>query len=199
MSVLKDHVIIKGNKYGLAVYLDEDLPFQELLEETEKKFKAAARFFAGGEMAVRLENRILTKAEEQRIVEVISAAAGIQILCLLDYDEKSEKIYKSAVEQTLAQMPDQDGRFYRGTLKKNQVLEADTSIVVIGDVEEGATVVSKGNIVVTGTLNGSAHAGASGRTDAFVAALHIETEKLRVSGKKVKPVIGGSYSWAKLL
>lgn len=199
MSGLKDCVIIKGNKYGLAVYLDADLPFQELLEEIEKKFRSAARFFAGGEMAVRLENRILTKVEEQRIVDVISRAAGIQILCLLDYDEKSEKIYKSAVEQTLARIPDQDGRFYRGTLKKKQVLEADTSIVVIGDVEEGATVVSKGNIVIIGTLNGSAHAGASGRTDAFVAALCMKPERLRISGRKVKPVLGGSYSWAKLL
>ena len=33
----------------------------------------------------------------------------------------------------------------------------------------------------------------------FVAALHMSPEKLRIGGRKVKPVIGGSYSWAKLL
>ena len=56
-------------------------------------------------------------------------------------------------------MPGQDGRFYRGTLKRNQVLESEASIVIVGDVEEGATVVSKGSIVVIGALLGSAQAG----------------------------------------
>ena len=79
------------------------------------------------------------------------------------------------------------------------MLESEASIVIVGDVEEGATVVSKGSIVVIGALLGSAQAGASGRTDVFVAALHMTPEKLRIGGRKVKPVIGGSYSWAKLL
>ena len=190
--------MIKGSKYGLSVYLDDRVPFEELLEETGNKFRAAARFFEGGEMAVSLENRILTKEQERRMVEVISGSAGIQILCILDYDEKNEKIYRSAVEQTQAEMPGQDGRFYRGTLKRNQVLESETSIVIVGDVEEGATVVSKGSIVVVGGLYGSAQAGAAGRTDVFVAALSMEPQKLRIGGRNVKPVIGGSYSWAKL-
>ena len=195
---MKDHVVIKGSKYGLAVYLDDSVPFDELLEEIESKFRAAARFFEGGEMAVSLENRILTKEQERRIVDAISGSAGIQILCILDHDERNEKIYRSAVEQTQAEMPGQDGRFYRGTLKRNHVLESEASIVIVGDVEEGATVVSKGSIVVIGALLGSAQAGASGRTDVFVAALHMSPEKLRIGGRKVKPVIGGSYSWAKL-
>lgn len=195
---MKDHVMIKSNRYGLTVYLNKDLPFDELLMEIEDKFRASVHFFEGTGMAVRFENRILTKDEEQRIVDVISEAAKIQILCILDYDEKTNKVYKSAVDQTLAEMPEPDGQFYRGTLKRKQVLESETSIVVIGDVEEGATVVSKGNIVITGTLYGCAHAGASGRKDAFIAALEMEPQRLRISGRKVKPVIGGSYSWARL-
>ena len=39
----------------------------------------------------------------------------------------------------------------------------------------------------------------AGRTDAVIAALHMQPKKLRIGGIKVKPVIGGSYSWAKLL
>lgn len=191
--------MIKGNRYGLSVYMDDNIPFEELLEEIRKKFSAAARFFAGSEMAVSLENRILTKVQEQQIVNAISDAAGIQILCILDHDERDTRIYRRAVEQALADIPEKNGRFYRGTLKKNQVLETETSIVMIGDVEQGAAVVSKGNIVVTGSLRGSAHAGAYGNRHAFIAALYMEPERLRISGEQVKPVIGGSYSWAKLL
>ena len=94
---------------------------------------------------------------------------------------------------------EKDGQFYKGTLRGRQVLESEQSIVIIGDVEDGATVASKGNVIVTGTIYGTVIAGAAGRTDAVIAALHMQPKKLRIGGIKVKPVIGGSYSWAKLL
>ena len=71
--------------------------------------------------------------------------------------------------------------------------------MIIGDVEEGATVVSKGNVVVTGDLNGSVTAGASGDPEAVIAARAMRPKRLRIGEREVKPVIGGSYSWAKLL
>ena len=84
---MKDHVMIKSNRYGLTVYLDKEMPFDELLMEIENKFRASVHFFEGTGMAVRFENRILTKEEEQKIVDTISEGAKIQILCILDYDE----------------------------------------------------------------------------------------------------------------
>ncbi|MEI3380653.1 MAG: hypothetical protein V8R43_03380 [Dorea sp.] len=41
-------------------------------------------------------------------------------------------------------------------------------------------------------------AGATGRKDAVIAALHMQPKRLRIGEIEVKPVIGGSYSWAKL-
>ena len=93
---------------------------------------------------------------------------------------------------------EKDGQFYKGTLRGRQVLESEQSIVIIGDIEEGATVASKGNVIVTGTIYGTVIAGASGRRDAVIAALRMQPKKLRIGEVKVKPVIGGSYSWAKL-
>lgn len=195
---MKDHVILKSSKYGMTVYLDKDLPYQELLSEIETKFKASSHFFDGTEMAVSFENRMLTKAEEQEIVKLISDTANIRILCIVDQDEKTQQMYKSMVEESLALIPEPDGLFYRGTLKRRQVLESETSIIIIGDVEEGATIAAKGNVVVIGSVYGSIYAGASGNPDAFIAALEMEPARLRIGDKEVKPVIGGSYSWARL-
>lgn len=196
---MRDYVIIKSSKYGLTVYLDENLPYEELLIEIEHKFKASIHFFKGATMAISFENRILTKAQEQEIVKLISEAAQMNILCIIEHDEKTERIYKSVVEQTLASIPEPDGQFYRGTLQRRQVLESETSVIIIGDVEEGATVAAKGNVVVIGTIYGSVQAGASGNPESFIAALDMEPTRLRIGDKEVKPVIGGSYSWAKLL
>lgn len=195
---MKEHVVIKSNKYGLTVFLDPDIPYEELLTEIRGKFEVSRNFFQETAMAISFENRVLAKEEEQEIVTLISEVAKLHILCIIDYDESTEQMYKSVVEETLAAIPEPDGQFYRGTLKKRQVLETETSIVVIGDVEEGATIVSKGNIVVIGTIWGAAQAGVSGNPESFIAALAMEPAKLRIGNQEVKPVIGGSYSWAKL-
>ena len=46
------------------------------------------------------------------------------------------------------------GMFYKGTLRSGQKLETDDSIVIIGDVNPGASVIAGGNIVIIGSLTG---------------------------------------------
>ena len=45
-------VIIKSNKYGLTVILDDKMPFQELLLDIADKFQESANFFRNAKMAV---------------------------------------------------------------------------------------------------------------------------------------------------
>lgn len=58
------------------------------------------------------------------------------------------------------------GQFYKGNLRNGDVLESEASIVVIGDVDCGARVSAKGNIIILGTLKGTAQAGLSGNRNA---------------------------------
>ena len=66
-------------------------------------------------------------------------------------------------------------------MRKRQVLESEKSIVIIGDVEAGASVAAKGSIVVLGTASGKLHAGISGNKAAFVAALSLQPERLGIT------------------
>ena len=194
---MKDDVLIKSNKYGITIYFDSDSSFEELLEVVKKKFQSASRFFAHAKMAVEYEGRSFTEEEERQLTRAIESAAGIEILCIIEKNTATEQVHKKLLDESLEAIHERDGQFYKGTLRGRQVLESEQSIVIIGDVEEGATVAS--NVIVTGTIYGTVIAGAAGRTDAVIAALHMQPKKLRIGGIKVKPVIGGSYSWAKLL
>lgn len=40
---MKDQVLIKSNKYGITIYFDSDISFEELLEVVKKKFQSASR------------------------------------------------------------------------------------------------------------------------------------------------------------
>lgn len=64
----------------------------------------------------------------------------------------------------------QTGQFYRGTLKRGDVLESEASIVIIGDVEHGARVTAKGNVIILGELKGTVTAGAAGNDQAVILA-----------------------------
>ena len=161
--------------------MDPQSEFCEILEELKDKFTESARFFKGANMAITFEGHALTRVQEQEVIETIIETAKVNIVCIFDNNENTERLYQSVVEQSLEDMPRREGQFYRGTLKKRQVLESEKSIIVLGDVEYGATVVSKGNIVVLGTIWGNVHAGAAGNKNAFIVALSMKPQSLRIA------------------
>ncbi|SCH36854.1 Septum site-determining protein MinC [uncultured Clostridium sp.] len=171
-------VSIKSSRYGMEIHLDPKAPFGELMRALTLKLKNSTRFFEGAHMALSLVGRSLSKEEEQNVLEQISALTGIEIVCIIEQDKQKDQMYKSIVEQTLSNIYKKDGQFYRGTLSKRQVLESDSSIVILGDVESGARVIAKGNVVVVGGLSGTVKAGASGDRNAFVAALSMQPKQL---------------------
>ncbi len=71
--------------------------------------------------------------------------------------------------------------FYRHSLRSGQRLEYSGSIVVLGDVNNGAEVIAGENIIVLGTLRGLAHAGAKGNKEAIISAGSIEVSQIRIS------------------
>ena len=180
--------------------MNPDCTYEEILSDVKEKFADASKFFKDAHMAITFEGHVLTKTQEQELIETISEMAKVHIVCIFDNNENTERLYQSVVEQCLEDLPRREGQFYRGTLKKRQVLESEKSIIVLGDVDFGATVVSKGNIVVLGTIRGTVHAGASGNKNAFVVALAMKPESLRIADvvEKELYVRKGEHAEAKI-
>lgn len=177
---MKNSVIIKGNKYGITVILDPDLPFAELKEAVAAKFRESTKFFGNAQMAASFEGRKLTKEEEKELLDVIAENSDFRIICVIDPDQEKEELFKKSLNARLNELSTQNGLFYKGTLRSGQVLEAENSIVVLGDVNPGAKVISKGNVIVLGALKGTIFAGASGNESAFVAALEMTPMQIRI-------------------
>ena len=178
---MKQKVIIKSNKYGLIVHMDPDAEYTEILKELREKFTESARFFKDATMAVTFEGRILTKPQEEEVIGLITDVAHIHIVCIFDTNENTERLYKKVVEDSLNSLTRKEGQFYKGTLRQRQVLETEQSIIILGDVEFGATVVSKGNIVVLGAVRGTVHAGATGDRNAFITALSMRPHVMKIA------------------
>ena len=162
---MQNPVVIKGNKAGMTVYLDPALPFTELLEAVKKKFRETARFWGSAQMTLTLEGR----------------NSGIEILCLIDADAERIRRCEKALNEKLMELSASTGQFYKGNLRNGDVLESEASIVVIGDVDCGARVSAKGNIIILGTLKGTAQAGLSGNRNAVVVAMEMAPSQVRIS------------------
>ena len=179
-------VTIRSSRYGLDIELDQEADFDALLEILADKFRSSARFFKDAKMALSFSGRHLTRTEEEKILQIISENTQIDILCVVEQNDKNEPMYRSIVEQSLTDISKRDGQFYRGTLVKREILESDSSIVILGDVELGARVVAKGSVVIVGSLYGAVHAGASGDRDAFVVALSMQPKQLCIGDIEAK-------------
>ena len=67
----RNTVMIKSNKYGLIVILDDKIPFEELLLDIADKFRESANFFKNAKMAVSFRGRVLTKPQEKMVMDTI--------------------------------------------------------------------------------------------------------------------------------
>lgn len=177
-------VVIKSNKYGIHLILDRNMPFPELLNAIIGKFKESEKFFGKAQLAISFEGRDLSAEEEDAVIEAVTAHTSIEILCIVDNDPSHEEYIRQQIEacQAAVQQPYMDGgtQFYRGTLRSGQVLESDAGIVVVGDVNPGATVSAYGSIVVLGAVKGNVYAGLGGSGDAFIVALDMDPIQIRI-------------------
>lgn len=183
---MKDYVLIRSSKYGLEVHLNDEIPFEELKDKVYQKFMDSAKFFANARVAASFEGRTLSVTEEQELLDILHKAANIEVICIIDNNHTRNILYRSIIEQTLEHNEQKEGQFYRGTLKRRQVLESEEHIVILGNVEAGAKVISKGNIVVLGEIKGHVHAGYGGDDNAYVVALSMIPKSLKINETAAK-------------
>lgn len=178
---MNNSVIIKGNKYGIVVVLNPDVPFEELKLIIADKFRESSKFFENAKMAISFEGRKLTTNEQSEILDVIGENADMHIVCIMDNDEELQNQFQKTLEQKLMELSNSTGQFYKGILRSGASIEFETSVIIIGDINHGARVVSKGNIIVLGALKGTVFAGATGNTNAFVVALDMAPTQIRIA------------------
>ena len=185
---MKNAVIIKSFQNGLHIFLDDEIPFSKLIEEIAFKFREAAHFFKDASMVVSFEGRELSDQEERQIVNTITANSSLNVVCIMGKNEETNKNYIKALQKLSyhQQVMENAGQFYKGTLKDGQTLETENSVIVLGDVYPGASIISSKDIVVLGGLYGQAYAGGSGDEGHFVVALEMSPEKLKIGDFKYK-------------
>lgn len=173
-------VILKSNRYGINLILDDSISFEKLKKAVLNKFKESEKFFKNASIAISFEGRTLSREEELELLNLIDQYTSIHVVCVVDQDEVREQLFKNKIDEYYTEVADNTGEFYKGTLRSGQVLKCESSIVIIGDVNPGAKIIARGNIVVIGALKGNAYAGAAGDESCFVTALLMDPVQIKI-------------------
>ena len=191
---MKDTVLIKSFSSGITLHLDPEVPFENLLKEIAYKFSEARTFFGKATVALSIEDRMVSGPEEIRILDAIRTNSDLNIICIVGKDEATNRNFVKALAHMEKKMAgEEDGQFFKGSLKNKEVLETENSIIVLGDVYPGSAIISAKNIIVLGGLYGEAYAGGNGQEGAFVAALEMEPERIKIGDFKYKPGKQGKW------
>ena len=174
-------VVIKGTKSGIILVLDSDTEYDKLKEAVASKFKESAAFLGKAQKAVAFQGRELTEEQKLEIIDIIHQNCQLSIVCIMEQDERLEHSFRQTLEKNLIKQDYDTGPFFKGNLRSGQVLDVETSIIIIGDVKPGAKVISKGNVIILGSLKGNVYAGSSGNQNAFVVALDMDPMQIRIA------------------
>lgn len=178
---MNDTVVIKGTKSGIILVLNADTEYDVLKKDVAAKFKASAAFLGEAQKALTFQGKALTDEQKLEIIEIIEANCQLSIVCIMENDERLEQAFRNSMEKQLVQQDYSTGQFFKGNLRSGQVLDVETSIIIIGDVKAGAKVISKGNVIILGSLKGNVYAGSAGNQNAFVVALDMDPMQIRIA------------------
>ena len=174
-------VIVKSTKRGIQLVLDSEIPYELLKEKIQQKFQSTKEFFQDASFSVSFSGRVLSKDQEQEIINIITESSHAEILCVLEENELLDEYIAEKLDQIALEKRMRAGQFHKGDIHSGQTLECENSVVVLGNVYKGGKVISKGNIVILGTLKGYAFAGASGKSSSFISALEIDSTQLKIA------------------
>ncbi|MCY6957795.1 septum site-determining protein MinC [Clostridium brassicae] len=173
--MVKDGIIIKGNKDGLNAVIDMNKfrDFEEMVEEFIDKLSVGKKFYRGATLKITTQ---LTELSERDVIKLKSILFDEFMIkeCIFE-DEKETKV------KSFSGVYEGRTKFYRKTLRSGQIIRYSGNIVIIGDVNPGSEVYAGGNIIVLGNLRGNVHAGNTGNTRAIIAAFRLQPEILQIA------------------
>lgn len=174
---MKSKTRISQKPDKIVITINEEAEIAEIEKELEKKVKDLKKLYKEEKTPIFVTGKTLKNKEMEKIKEIIQSNIDVKIEF-----ESPTTLGLHGIKKTFErEIKNSDTKFFKGSLRSGKKLEYEGSIVILGDVNGGAEVVSGDNIVILGDLRGLAHAGAKGNKKAIIAANSIETPQLRIA------------------
>ena len=193
MNETNSLIQIKGLRDGLLVSLD-DAPWETQRVALLTQVDSQLGFFQGARLALDVASQVLHVNDLVELRDQLSER-GIFLWAVISESPTTEKTAQLLGLATRISKPrPEEGRKFavedfgeetamllQRTIRSGTRIEFAGHVVVLGDVNPGAEIISEGNILVWGRLRGMVHAGAKGNRSAVICALDLSPIQLRIA------------------
>ena len=174
---MRNCVSINLRKNEILIKISDDAEQKEIIDNLKKKLFELKKMYKNEKTPIKVTGKILKNKEIDEIQELIKNNIDVEI----DFD-MPKSLGLSSIKRTFnKEIAVSETKFHRGSLRSGQKMEAEGSLVILGDVNSGAEVMASDNIVVLGALRGLAHAGAKGNKQAIISAGLLDTVQIRIA------------------
>ncbi|NJM46722.1 MAG: septum site-determining protein MinC [Alkalinema sp. RU_4_3] len=168
----------------------------EVLDQLKQRLTTESRSWpAQTNLYLVARDRLLTVQHLQELADILQTAklqirriytsrrqtaiAGVTAGYCVDQQITAETAATNAAEATTTAMA--EPLVLRTTLRSGVEIRHNGTVVVMGDLNPGSSIVATGDILVWGRLRGNAHAGAKGNGRSRIMALQMEPAQIRIA------------------
>ncbi|NWF65279.1 MAG: septum site-determining protein MinC [Chloroflexi bacterium] len=218
MDSTKSLIQIKGIRDGLLATFAE-ASWEEQRNALMMQIHERSAFFQGARLAMDVGSQVLKVNDlvelrdwlsERNITlwAVVSESATTEHTSqLLGLATRISRPRPEETKHVLESVSNDTALFISKTVRSGTRIEYPGTVVIFGDVNPGAEIIAQGNVIVWGRVRGVIHAGSKGDREAFICALDLSANQLRIADessamlkpqKDPKPEIASINSEGKL-
>lgn len=174
---MKSCITINLRKDNIVIKISEDFTQEDIMYALRKKIPELKKLYQGEKTPIIITGKVLKNKEIDQIQELIKKYIDVKI----KFDSPRNLGLHVITKTYNKEIATSETKFHRGAVRSGQKVEYEGSLVILGDVNDGAEIIAGENIIVLGALRGLAHAGAKGNKEAIIAASVIEAPQLRIA------------------
>ncbi len=177
------------------------LSWAEIFQQLKQRLHAGGRLWqADTTVHLNARDRLL---DGRQLQEIADSLAEVQLRLKRVYTSRRQTAVAAAtagysVEQqsSIAQINPSGGEtaqalaeplYLQTTLRSGSDVKHNGTVIVLGDLNPGSSVVADGDILVWGRLRGTVHAGARSNAQALIMALQMEPTQIRIADFVARP------------
>ncbi|MBK8784166.1 MAG: septum site-determining protein MinC [Anaerolineales bacterium] len=193
MEQITSLVQIKGIRDGLlATFLDA--PWEDQRTALLAQIDERPAFFQGARLAMDVGSQILKVNDLVDLRDHLSER-NVTLWAIVSDSPTTEQTSQLLGMATRISKPrpedqrqfadivttEDSALFVNKTVRSGTRIEFPGNIVIVGDVNPGAEIVAEGNVIIWGRVRGMIHAGSKGDRSAFICALDLSANQLRIA------------------
>ncbi len=168
---------IKGDKRGLRVlahgFSDETL----LIEDLRRTLVDRSEFLGAASLLIEVDGLSLSTSLFQQIAEVFSDFPALKLRGVQSPDPGQALLN---LDSTRPDVPVAPPLVVRHTVRSGQQIRHSGDLVIVGDVNPGATLIAAGDIMVFGWLRGTVYAGQPDRRERSIYAVRFQPSQIKI-------------------